>query len=965
MVNHRNLVILLSALVLAGAGFTGCDDKNWQCEECTPGPGEGGNNNGSNKNIVSDDFLGISKYTSKDISKASSTCKNAKSCLESGSCTKGADYAACECAQGGVACQTYPACAGIGECNYKCEGEYCSWLVCMNTESCGGQCIPGNLPEDEDFDNDGITNGVENRSELGLDPCNEDSDGDGVLDGVEDLNHDGKFQPEAGETNPKDPESKRDSSSQDGVLVKEACKKDDITSGGTTGKYNRFHLAKATNKNYKYYPELDMAETSVIRFESDKVVGFFGSYSTVIGTGQQVLGDNTLDAGSYVENSAFKASVPLASWMGDNGQGYKKELQRIPDHAVDRYKYAITTNGKSLQTIADSIAKKLDPKSTAKYGGNFTCTGNATLYLARSTYEKGRVYSGAIACDDSLKTAAVAALMDDVLSGTLVAPTRDLYDGAPAGGYEAYEDFVCQIEPYGNSSGKADFLWVIDNSGSMADELANLSKTVQLFGTTMKAYGIDFRVGITTTDAYLLDEDPTAYKAYDEANDYKIVLDNNTYLNGVGFKQHNDTLKDFRGFLDILTGGKLDGGKQNAFTNEVTRNSKCTANGKASKNICGFGFEDGLRSGVYTLSRVNVNLDDATAPDYYSAEDKTNWENIKKIKAGVTEGDAKKLAQVSLGTEENTLLYVIWVSDEESRQFKEKTETAKPKDSTNTNPVFDKSSGVICKTGYKLDGDTMRTGVGGADLAASACNPSMKDKLDQLIAADQISEDNSMEELEAIYPEYANMLKYYIKQYQNFAQNREIVGFAFVGDTGRKKGGFCKELAVCNEADCTQKDTDGSCLECNNWDYNSSSATVGANYGLSYIHMARFLSSFYVKNGNEKDENGKYVIDDTKATKEGGKASICATDYNATVTAIAEDVVGRLGSHKLWGYPVSTSIRVYRVQNNKASELTRNAASNGWAYDASQNAITFKNVQNIAITDSIAITYVIWKESQG
>ncbi|MBO4350191.1 MAG: hypothetical protein J6A01_04485 [Proteobacteria bacterium] len=895
-----------------------------------------------------DEFGSVGDYTSSDLAKSSAECRKAKTCMDREECKKGVNYAACLCAQGDIECRTYPVCAGIGKCTYNCgEGDSCSWAVCVNSEACTGQCIPGNLPANEDFDGDGIANDIELKNGK-LDPCNADTDGDGIKDGDEDLNHDGIYQPEDGETDPTDPGSKIEPSTQEGMLAMNACKRSEVLSGGTTGRYSRFFLAKVTDKGYQYYTDLDIADTNVVRFESGKVVGFFGSHAKVIGTGQQLLA-SALDAGTYVEISAFKAAVPLASWFGDSSYGYQKEFQVVPDHTVDRYQYIIATNGKSLQEIADAIAKQLDPHSTAKYGSSTKCSGNAILYLARSTYEKGSVYSGAIACESDTKTAAVAVLMDDVASGTLVAPSRTLASEVFSEGFAAYEDFICQIEPYGNSAGKVDFLWVIDNSGSMADELEKLSKTIQLFGTSMKAYGIDFRAGVTTTDAYLLDEDPTAYKAYDETKDYALVLDNSTYLNGVGFKQHNDTLKEFRGFLDILSNGKLDGGKQNAFQTEVTRNAKCTVGGKKSRNICGFGYEDGLRSGAFTLSRIHVDLDEANAPDYYSTEDKNNWDIIKKIKAGVTGGDVKKLAQVSPREDENSLLYVIWVSDEESRQFKEEAGVAKPVNSVVTNPVFENSTGSICKTGYKLNHGTMRTGPGGDDLSASDCNPSMKDKLEQLIEDGSISEDSSMEELEAVYPEYADMLKYYIKQYQNYAQNKRIIGFALVGDAGRKNGGLCKPLAVCSDADCLIKDTDGSCLECTNWDYNSSLATVGANYGLSYIHMARFLSSYYPDNPD-------------KATKEGGKASICADDYNAVVTAIAEDVVGRVGSHRLRGYPISSSIRVHRVKDGAVTEMARNAVSDGWEYDASQNAITFKNVQNIAITDSIAITYVIWKE---
>ncbi len=907
-----------------------CIESDCQNGQCNPGPGTG----------------------CTDHSQCASGV-----CLESGACAKLVGEGE-KCDKTRI-CEDKYSCVD-GKCIGSTDNRECiSDSDCANNRVClNGHCVenpdicdPNYLIDDEDYDGDGIVNGIElNSNSECLDPCNPDSDGDGIADGIEDYNHNGHFDPTIGETDPCDPSSKFDPNSQAGILVKNTCKRDNIVSGITTGHYGRFELAKA--KEIKYYPNLDLSDTNVIRFENDKVVGFFGSSADVIGTGQQLL-LAVPDLGDYSENSVFLASVPLASWYKTDKSGkdigYRDSLQGVPDHSVERSKYAIMTNGKSLQEIADALAKQFDPSSTAKYSGSIQCD-RASLYLARSTYDRGIIYGGAITCDENLKVASVAALMDDVLSGTLIAPRRSVSEGASASGFYANNNFVCQIEDYGHSSSKADFLWIIDNSPSMADELENLNKTIQLFSTTMKAYGIDFRMGITTTDAYLLDEDPTAYRAYDD--NYNIVLDSNTYLNGVGFKQSGTTLKAFRGFLDILSNDKLDNAKLTAFRQEIARNSRCTTDGRGGKNICGFGYQDGLKSGAFALSRINVDLDAAKAPDYYSEEDKANWDIIKKIKAGVTEGDAQKLAQVSLSPDENSRLYVIWFTDEESRQFKEKPAIVKPVNSTHINPVFEKSTGSVCTTGYKLENGKMRTGAGGSDLTEADCNPSMKDKLDQLVKAGMLSDDSSMEEIEAVYPEYADMLKYYIKQYQSFAQNREIVGFAFVGDVGRENGGFCKPLAYCSDENCIQKDTDGSCLECKNWEYNSIKATEGAEYGMSYIHMARFLSSYYPD-------------DPDRATKEGGKASICATDYNATVTAIAEDLVGKLEPHKLWGYPIASSIRVYRVRNGKTVELQRNADNDGWAYDASQNAITFKNVQSMGSTDSIAITYAIWIPLEG
>ncbi|MBQ4361231.1 MAG: hypothetical protein II767_13355, partial [Proteobacteria bacterium] len=90
--------------------------------------------------------------------------------------------------------------------------------------------------------------------------------------------------------------------------------------------------------------------------------------------------------------------------------------------------------------------------------------------------------------------------------------------------------------------------------------------------------------------------------------------------------------------------------------------------------------------------------------------------------------------------------------------------------------------------------------------------------------------------------------------------------------------------------------------------------------------------------------------------------SICATDYSSTLTAIAEDFVGSLKAHPLKGYPIASSIRVSIIHDGAVKELTRNAATDGWAYDASQNSVTFKNVQNIKHEDKISITYRVWTQ---
>jgi hypothetical protein len=54
-----------------------------------------------------------------------------------------------------------------------------------------------------------------------------------------------------------------------------------------------------------------------------------------------------------------------------------------------------------------------------------------------------------------------------------------------------------------STNGKIDILWVIDNSGSMATSQANLAANFQRFISTFDTKGFDYRLAVTTTDAYL------------------------------------------------------------------------------------------------------------------------------------------------------------------------------------------------------------------------------------------------------------------------------------------------------------------------------------------------------------------------------------------------------------------------------------------------------------------------------
>lgn len=867
-------------------------------------------------------------------------------------------------------CHTDASCKGEGDCDYVCgqTKNSCKWSVCKTASACqtSDQCDYSNSMEDSD--GDGLLNGLE--AKLGTDPCNADTDGDGVPDGLEDLNHNGIIEEHLGETDPTDASSKP-ASSEAVLLIQEVCNPEKMTSGGSMESLDNGMLNIAVPKGIGQNRSLTgTRQKNSARYDDPAGVAIFFMAKERPSSPNSILSKlMTTEEGGVLEDavasSNFTSSVPLTAWY-DNGYNRDRSLQFVPDHEVTRYIYNITlTENGTIEAVADAIVKA-ETKDNILTTGKTTCADNqAVLYLSRSVYlENDKMvvgYSGAIACKDTkASNMQVSALMDDIYSGTHVAPKG--LDSARYG-FDAYKSFVCQTKDFGESNAKVDFIWVIDNSGSMQDEQENLAKTVDAFVEQLTASGIDYRYGVTSTDAYLLDEwdDKLNEKSqlsvfYDATSEW--------YQESVGYY----------GYSGLRNTGVNAGAVNRCMLNNttvqrqgtsladlVTKDTDCTKVDDATKelvkgyNICGRGYEDGLKSGLVILERLALDASMAYADIPEDAENvldlkrKSNWvfsNTGNSAQRNCAEGATSEkivnnatcaTAYDSCALRDDALRYFIWVSDEESRQFKEPIDT---KADGTTSLLSDITTELVgCKTGYKLgvtdnnDGDTIDLNQFVFEMARgmwtkqptqdeTACNPSMREKLLNLEASGEDLEEMSLAKLKENLPEYYNMLMYYIQEYKKYEGKGGVAGFALVGDVGKDKGGACQELK------------------------NSGDAKEGANYGLSYIHMAKYLSQLTSDGKNDG--------------KGGGYASICSTDYSATVNAIFEDVAGRLSRHGLKGYPISSTIRVAIVQNGVSKELQR---GKDWSYDASQNTITFKYKANS--TDQIAIAYVVWSPLQG
>lgn len=103
-----------------------------------------------------------------------------------------------------------------------------------------------------------------------------------------------------------------------------------------------------------------------------------------------------------------------------------------------------------------------------------------------------------------------------------------------------------------------DILWVIDNSGSMASSQANLANNFNSFINRFSRLNYDFRMGVTTTDAYL---------AYHYHNDNRSKLRDGAGSNHSGvFIIDKDTPNMTQTFITNITQGIGGNGDERAFS---------------------------------------------------------------------------------------------------------------------------------------------------------------------------------------------------------------------------------------------------------------------------------------------------------------------------------------------------------------------------------------------------------------
>ncbi|HEY3450293.1 MAG TPA: VWA domain-containing protein [Myxococcales bacterium] len=292
------------------------------------------------------------------------------------------------------------------------------------------------------------------------DPTKADSDGDGVPDGAEDLNQNGRVDP--GELNP--------TVSDAGGAVTQACAKP------------------------REVQQID-------RFASDLTVAAALEFTqvTTLTSGGNAVGAMLYDGTNKIVGLALR--VPALASVTAQETDARAKLTSVAAltssitqlfTSWDRYDameaYYSQSGTADLKTRANAVVDALLPGTTGKLSGTAGATGPFRIqaqYLRRSAsyaiVVMAFVPESLAAQGDRLFR------VDDLANGTALAQFGDV-------SLPVCEKFAAVAMP------KVDFVWVVDNSGSMNQWQAEVANAAAQMGTQLATAPIDWRIATIYTD---------------------------------------------------------------------------------------------------------------------------------------------------------------------------------------------------------------------------------------------------------------------------------------------------------------------------------------------------------------------------------------------------------------------------------------------------------------------------------
>lgn len=363
------------------------------------------------------------------------------------------------------------------------------------------ECALGTDPRTADSDGDGLNDGLEvhypricvasdpadqvrpppscetdsdcsGGSCVGLDPRNPDSDGDGVPDGQEDSNGDGTIDPSRGETDPRliDTDGDGTPDNEEGVAV---CRPDGLVMPAVHPVPGGGVQVALDNE---WGPPRNLPTTGGIGMVFDDATSEVAAFALE----RDASGDISAESGSV------ESAISSALGGGVTPVLVGRSSTTHDGHAARTSFYRVASS--------NTAAALRDLAATALAGGAPDASAESWRTVSELYLEITTLLNETTSRITVLAAFAPSDAFDDPARETSIR-VRDLTNATGVAASGRTLGFNCEMWVT-ESDPRADFLWLVDTSGSMSDDQQRLGNVAGRFFSTLTEAGVDFRVGI-------------------------------------------------------------------------------------------------------------------------------------------------------------------------------------------------------------------------------------------------------------------------------------------------------------------------------------------------------------------------------------------------------------------------------------------------------------------------------------
>ncbi len=365
----------------------------------------------------------------------------------------------------------------------------------------GAERRAGTDPLDNDSDDDNILDGAEIDSGC-LDPLLADTDLDGLPDDVEDVNLDGLLGTCAnrmysldcanGESDPCKEDTDGDGTKDSEEAAFLAC-----TPADTAGLVMPTYVSNNSG-DYKLVVDSGVTSGAVVGMDAHAINDATNGYAGFV--------VNLATPNGITDPSAFSGRIFLAARRAYAGAVQRSNGRRI--QTFDGFSASVrgvVELGGSLKadTARDRVLAEITGNGAVSHNtsGTFSSTGasDKMLFVYEVVIRNGgkSVIVGAVVPESeySNDTKFAGIRVDDLTGGVAVAKFIENVEPECV-------SYKVTVEP------KIDFIWVIDTSGSMSDEIDQVRRFAREFATILQNSNLDWRIAVTTAACHEITTDP-------------------------------------------------------------------------------------------------------------------------------------------------------------------------------------------------------------------------------------------------------------------------------------------------------------------------------------------------------------------------------------------------------------------------------------------------------------------------